>query len=101
MLGLSKVMAAAACLTISAGMASAALDAPQSAPKVSERIFEPGVLISQARSPQNFGSGVYISPNGCAYRRTQAPGSPPLYILIQNPHHLGLPNNTGTCATTL
>ncbi|MGI3169400.1 hypothetical protein ACRARG_09630 [Pseudooceanicola sp. C21-150M6] len=30
--------------------------------------------------------------NGCSYSRTQAPGYAPMWILIQNPHHIGQPN---------
>ena len=27
--------------------------------------------------------------NGCTYRKTQAPGHPPRWILVVNPHHVG------------
>ena len=34
--------------------------------------------------------GDYMTtPDGCTYRRTQAPGYPPRWILVTNPHHLG------------
>jgi hypothetical protein len=47
----------------------------------------------------------YVAPQGdymttaqgCTYRRTQAPGYPARWILVLNPHHLGLPNSPRSC----
>ncbi len=42
--------------------------------------------------------GDYMTtPEGCTYRKTQAPGYPPMWILVLNPHHLGLPNSPRAC----
>lgn len=34
---------------------------------------------------------------GCTYRRTKAPGYPERWVLVLNPHHLGLPNSPRGC----
>ncbi|WP_425102072.1 hypothetical protein [Tropicibacter sp. S64] len=39
--------------------------------------------------------------NGCTYRRTQAPGYPPRWILIINPTRIGLPAPRGRCSGML
>lgn len=47
----------------------------------------------------------YVAPQGdymttaegCTYRRTQAPGYPPRWILVLNPRHIGLPNSPRSC----
>ncbi|MFW2544414.1 hypothetical protein ACN2XU_17400 [Primorskyibacter sp. 2E107] len=36
--------------------------------------------------------------NGCTYRRTQAPGYPPRWILVINPTRIGLPAPRGRCS---
>lgn len=59
------------------------------------------LLLAQARPSQGYSGNWYVSPQGCAYSRTQAPGYAAQWILIQNPHHLGLPPASGTCPTTL
>lgn len=43
----------------------------------------------------------WVTPNGCAYSRTQAPGRAPVWYLIQNPHHLGMPKAHLDCAMTV
>lgn len=55
---------------------------------------QPLVLIQGAVPP----SGDYMTtPQGCTYRRTQAPGYPPRWILVLNPYHLGLPASPRGC----
>ncbi|WP_152615700.1 hypothetical protein [Leisingera sp. ANG-M1] len=39
----------------------------------------------------------WITPNGCTYSRTQAPGYAPVWYLVQNPHHVGMPNAHRGC----
>jgi hypothetical protein len=39
----------------------------------------------------------YTTPDGCTYRRAQAPGYPPAWYLILNPHHIGKPNAHRRC----
>lgn len=34
---------------------------------------------------------------GCTYRRTQAPGQPPRWIIVRNPHHIGKSVSPGKC----
>ena len=42
--------------------------------------------------------GDYMTtPQGCTYRRTQAPGYPERWILIVNPQQLGLPTRGKGC----
>jgi hypothetical protein len=41
------------------------------------------------------------TPDGCSYSRTQAPGYPPMWVLILNPHHIGQPNAHARCAPVL
>lgn len=55
--------------------------------------------IWQAAAPANgnFSSQIYVTPDNCSYRRTQAPGYPPMWILILNPYHLGLPDAHRSC----
>ena len=43
----------------------------------------------------------YAAPNGCSYSRTQAPDQPVMWMLIQNPHHIGGRNATSACASML
>lgn len=43
-------------------------------------------------------SGDYMTTaEGCTYRRTQAPGYAPKWILVLNPHHIGRPNSPLDC----
>jgi len=43
----------------------------------------------------------WTSPDGCTYSRTQAPGHAPVWYLVQNPHHVGMPNAHRGCAMTV
>lgn len=43
----------------------------------------------------------WTSPDGCTYSRTQAPGYAPVLYLVQNPHHVGMPNAHRDCAMTV
>lgn len=64
---------------------------------------EAGIVLAQAQpmvstqgtvAPQ----GDYMTTaEGCTYRRTQAPGYPARWILVLNPHHLGLKNSPRRC----
>lgn len=94
------ITAAAATLAL-AGTAKASFEVPTQAPMMPEMSFQPEVILAQARPPAGFNGNWYIAPNGCAYSRTQAPGMPAMWYLIQNPHHLGLPPRSPDCATTL
>ncbi len=38
---------------------------------------------------------------GCTYRRTQAPGHPVRWIIIQNPHHIGKSGTRSKCKAML
>lgn len=49
-------------------------------------------------SSQGGMSGDYMTTaDGCTYRRTQAPGYAPKWILVLNPHHIGRPNSPRHC----
>ncbi|MEN9062756.1 MULTISPECIES: hypothetical protein [Ponticoccus] len=64
----------------------------------------PKTLIFAQAAPF-IGTQGYIAPQGdymttaqgCTYRRTQAPGYPPRWILVLNPKHIGLPNSPRSC----
>ncbi|WP_323768550.1 hypothetical protein [Antarctobacter sp.] len=46
--------------------------------------------------------GDYMTtPKGCTYRRTQAPGHPARWIIVQNPHHIGRPASPSHCKAML
>lgn len=46
--------------------------------------------------------GDYMTtPKGCTYRRTQAPGHPPRWIIVQNPHHIGRASSPSHCKAML
>ncbi len=44
------------------------------------------------------GGDYMTTPEGCTYRRTQAPGYPPRWILVLNPHHVGKGVARGKCS---
>ncbi|KUF11666.1 hypothetical protein [Pseudoponticoccus marisrubri] len=56
---------------------------------------QPYVATQGYVSPQS--ANYMTTADGCTYRRTQAPGYPPRWILVQNPHHLGIPPSRGHC----
>lgn len=43
----------------------------------------------------------WTSPDGCTYSRTQAPGYAPVWYLVQNPFHIGMPNAHRDCPITV
>jgi len=43
----------------------------------------------------------YTTPAGCSYPRAQAPGYPPTWHLIINPHHIGQPTAKASCPAML
>ena len=95
-----NIAVAAAVLAGTTGV-NASIVNPGDMPMAPEVAFQPEVIMAQARPRSGFNGNWYIAPNGCAYSRAQAPGSAPMWILIQNPHHLGLPNASPDCARTL
>lgn len=55
----------------------------------------------QLRPPASFTGQWYTAPNGCSYSRAQAPGYPPSWHLIRNPHHIGKPSAKTSCPIML
>ena len=62
------------------------------------------LVLAQARSypstqgqVQAAGGNYMTTPEGCTYRRTQAPGYPARWILVVNPHHVGAAPATTKC----
>ena len=53
------------------------------------------------RPPDSFQGQWYVTPAGCSYSRAQAPGYPPQWYLIVNPHHLGQPPAKRSCPRVL
>lgn len=51
--------------------------------------------------PSSYLGQWYTTPDGCSYSRAQAPGYPPMWVLILNPHHIGQPPAGPHCATLL
>ncbi|MBY6115767.1 hypothetical protein KUW09_18320 [Mameliella alba] len=46
--------------------------------------------------------GDYMTtPEGCTYRRTQAPGQPVRWIIVVNPHHVGKTLSPRNCKAML
>ncbi len=43
----------------------------------------------------------WTSPDGCTYSRTQASGNAAVWYLVQNPHHVSMPNAHRGCAMTV
>jgi hypothetical protein len=41
--------------------------------------------------------GFRVTKDGCTYRKTQAPGYPPRWILIVNPQQMGIPASKVSC----
>ena len=61
-----------------------------------------GVTPKQPQRPSSSYAGQwYTTPDGCSYSRAQAPGYPVMWILIQNPHHIGQPDARPDCPRTL
>lgn len=56
---------------------------------------------SKLRPPATFTGQWYTAPNGCSYSRAQAPGYPPSWHLIRNPHHIGKPSAKTSCPVML
>ncbi|SPF81850.1 hypothetical protein [Pseudoprimorskyibacter insulae] len=54
-----------------------------------------------AQAAPALGAEFYTTPDNCTYRRTQAPGYPPMWIIIRNPHHIGRPDAPRHCPGTL
>lgn len=57
--------------------------------------------IGTYRPPASFQGQWFTAPNGCSYSRAQAPGYPPSWHLILNPHHIGQPTAHRGCAAML
>ena len=53
------------------------------------------------RPPETFQGQWFTAPNGCSYSRAQAPGYPPSWHLILNPHHIGQKPAHSRCAAML
>lgn len=53
------------------------------------------------RPPETYQGQWYTAPNGCSYSRAQAPGYPPSWHLILNPHHIGQKPAHAGCAAML
>lgn len=56
---------------------------------------DPYVATQGYVAPQ--GGDYMTTPQGCTYRRTQAPGYPPRWILVINPYHVGNGKSSRGC----
>ncbi|MFW2587308.1 hypothetical protein [Sagittula sp. SSi028] len=75
-------------------LGGASLTATDGAPTLFDLPSVPGMVQAQAVTNQ---AEFMTTPEGCTYRRTQAPGYPPRWILIVNPHHIGKAPATMKC----
>lgn len=76
-------------------LGAAALFATVSSPAISKD------TVNNVRPDESYQGQWYTTAGGCSYSRSQAPGYPPVWILIQNPHHINQPNVNADCPTTL
>ena len=66
-----------------------------------------GAALAQSRAPDTatpmlstqggVSSDYMTTTDGCTYRRAQAPGYAPTWILVLNPHHIDRPNSPRHC----
>ncbi|MBS0122587.1 hypothetical protein [Thetidibacter halocola] len=70
--------------------------APQEAPGTTFTQAPP-FIDAQGMAPGPVAGDYRTTPEGCTYRRTQAPGYPERWILIVNPQQLGLPRPPSGC----
>ncbi|WP_198389349.1 hypothetical protein [Roseovarius faecimaris] len=56
---------------------------------------------AQPAPPSSYQGQWYTTPDGCSYSRAKAPGYATMWVLIQNPHHIGQPPAGAHCATLL
>lgn len=60
---------------------------------------------SMAKSPSTVENSPFgqwhTTQDNCTYSRTQAPGHPPQWYLVLNPHHLGKPDAHAGCPTRI
>ncbi|MCV2893740.1 hypothetical protein [Lentibacter sp. XHP0401] len=59
------------------------------------------VTEAQTRPSAGYQGQWFTSSDGCSYSRTQAPGYPVSWVLIQNPHHINKPEVKDHCANML
>ena len=97
----TRNVALTAAFVAGAAAANASIIQPGAMPQAPEVAFQPEVILAQAAPRAGYSGSWYVAPNGCAYSRTQAPGYPARWMLIQNPHHLGLPDAHSGCANSL
>jgi hypothetical protein len=84
-------------LTALAALATISLTPTQEIPAQKDLILSQAqpFISTQGAAVQN---GNYMTtPQGCTYRKTQAPGYPARWILVLNPHHIGKPNSPRNC----
>lgn len=74
------------------GLASVPVDAPkdQVLAQATPFISTQGIAV-----PRN---DYMTTAKGCTYRKTQAPGYPPRWILVINPQRMGMPKPQGRCS---
>ncbi|MCT4609078.1 MAG: hypothetical protein N4A70_07700 [Pelagimonas sp.] len=53
--------------------------------------------MSTQQQVQGGQNGIRVTKDGCTYRKTQAPGYPPRWILIVNPQQMGIPASKVSC----
>jgi len=56
---------------------------------------------AQVAPPASYQGQWYTTPDGCSYSRAQAPGYAVMWMLIQNPHHIGQPKAGRHCTSVL
>ncbi len=64
-------------------------------------VYAAGAALKHPAPSDSYKSQWYTAPNGCSYSRAQAPGYPPSWHLILNPHHIGQPPAKKSCPPVL
>lgn len=83
-------------------LATAALPAAVALTSVPAAAQTAGAFTPRApQGTQMMGGQWMTTANGCSYSRTQAPGQRPVWMLIQNPHHIGQRNAHSGCPSMI
>jgi len=86
-----------ACALVAVTATCATADIQGFATGLSRDIDDVSVWTVAGGPPQNFQGDYYTTSNNCTYRRAQAPGYAPNWILVLNPHHIGRPSAHRGC----
>lgn len=90
--------------TLSLGVVLAAAlwpTAPVSAQSFSTKAMPAEETMAKAKGDRIIQGQWKVTADGCTYSRAQAPGYPPSWYLVLNPHHVGMPTAHRGCKPVL